>query len=180
MHSSRRFHALDCGPLPIIETSHLAPGTIACPCDDIGRDLTIRVSYSNHCYTEGFDPARHDEGQIIVQEHGRSRVFCPIRHSLSFRLPGIVTGLPGQKVHQTTQQRNYVYAAPLDIEGQVYEVYFMVQRAETVPGVDLRMTIESAYPVGTPNLRRKRPSTIRFKILASKVFRREQVRFAPR
>ena len=154
--------------------------TIACPCADIGRDLAVSVAFSNHCYTEGFDAERHGPEQIIARDAGGPRVFCPIRHGLSIRLPDIVTRLPDEKVYQTTQRRNYVYAAPLDIEGQVYDVFFMLQRAEKVPDIDLRMTIESAYPVDVPIPRPKRPNAIRFKVLAYKVLRREQVRFAPR
>lgn len=159
---------------------HLAPMTIACPCEDIGRDLAILVSFSNHCYTEGFDGGRHDPGLIIVRDGGGPRVFCPIRHELSSRLPGIIRNFPTQKVYQTAQQRNYVYSAPLDIDGKIYEVFFMLQRAERLPGVDIRMTIESAYPADAPNPRPNRPNAIRFKVLAHKIVRRQPVRFAPR
>jgi hypothetical protein len=81
------------------------------------------------------------------------------------RLPQIITRLPGERVHQAAQRRNYVYAVPLDIERQDYEVFFMLQRAEKVPGIDLRLTVESAYPVDTPIPRPKRPNAIRFRVL---------------
>jgi len=160
--------------------SHLGPMTIACPCPDIGRDLALGVDFTNHCYTERFDAERHAAEQIIVRDGGGHRVFCPIRHGLSFRLPGIITLLPGEKVYQTAQERNFVFAASLDIEGKDYEVFFMLQRAEKVPDMDLRMTIESAYPVDVPSSRPRRPNSIRFKVLAHKVLLRKPVRFAPR
>jgi hypothetical protein len=151
--------------------------TVACPCPDLDRDLTIRVVFSTHCYTERFDSDLHDIEQIICREHGRiPRVFCPIRHGLSFRLPEIVTRLPREKVYQTTQQRNYVYSVPLDIDGQAYEVFFSLR----VEKGSLRMMIESAYPVEAPSPRPKRPNSIRFRILAYKTLCGEQVRFAAR
>lgn len=153
---------------------------IACPCDGMDRDLAVAVSFSNHCYTEGFDPTRHDNAQIIVRDGGGPRVFCPVRHGLSLRLPAIVDRFPDEKVYQTSSRRNYVFAVPLEIERQIYEVYFMLQRAETASMVDLRLTIESAYPVDAPTPRPKRPNAIRFKVLARKVLRRERIHFAPR
>lgn len=160
--------------------AHLAPLVIRCACPDIGRDLVIRVAFSNHCYSEKFDPERHDPEQIIVRDAGGRRVFCPVRHGLSYRLPEIVKRLPQEQVYQTAQRRNYVFAVPLAIEGQVYEVFFVLQRAEKVPGIDLRLTVESAYPVDAPTPRPRRPNAIRFKVLAYKVLRGQPVRFAAR
>jgi hypothetical protein len=88
--------------------------------------------------------------------------------------------LPSEKVYQTAQLRNYVFGASVNLAGQIYEVYLMLQRAENVPDMDLRMTIESAYLVDVPTPRPKRPNTIRFKVLAYKVLRREPVRFTVR
>jgi hypothetical protein len=159
---------------------HLAPASISCPCTDIGRDLVIGVAFANHCYTESFDGSRHDIEQIIVRDTSGPRVFCPIRHGLSLRLPEVVRQLPNAKVYQTTQQRNYVYAVPLEIEGHEYLVFLTLHRAKSEPGTDLWMTIESAYSAENPIPRPKRPNSIRFRVLAYKVLRRQPVRFAAR
>lgn len=160
---------------------HLAPVKITCPCQDIERDLNIQVSFSSHCYTKAYDPECHDKEEIVVHEASdRARVFCPIRYELSHRLGGIVANLPQRKVYQTPETRNYVYAVPLDIEGQNYEVYFMLQRAEKIAKIDLRMMVESAYPVDTPSPVKSRPGKIRFPVLAYKVFARKLIKFAPR
>jgi hypothetical protein len=159
---------------------HLAPFTFPCPCPDIGRDLMIRSICANHCYTEKYDATCHATADIILTEGaGRHRVFCPIRYGLSFQLPALITNLPQHKVHQTGQTRNYVYVVPLQVGGQHYEVYFMLQRASAADGADLRLTVESAYPNGGSNLR-KRPRAIRFAILAHKVLTNQRVHFAPR
>lgn len=160
---------------------HLAPMEFGCPCTQIGRDLRIGVDFRNHCYSEDFDGARHTRGDIILYDSpDRPRVFCPIRYNLSFRLPDIVRNLSNSKVHQTWEKRNYVYSMPLEIEGEVYEVYFMLQRAESDPVLDLRLTVESAYSPPRRSPLPKRPNSIRFKVLAYKTLRREKINFAAR
>ena len=140
---------------------HLAPNQIECPCAQIGRDLIIRVAFANHCYTEAFSSAQHQANEIILYDApDRPRVFCPIRYDLSFKLPVLIKILPQRKVHQTTQVRNYVYAVPLDMGGQIYEIYFMLQRAQPEDAADLRLTVESAYPVSVPSPTPKRPNAI--------------------
>jgi hypothetical protein len=164
-----------------VSISHLAQMPISCWCDQLDHSISISVKFSHHCFTEAFDASRHDRQQIVLYERGgRARIFCPIRHKLSFRLPDIVKGLPDQRVYQTPQSRNYVYVVPTDISGQTYNIFFMLQRADGDLFADLRMTVESAYPSDGSGTRSKRPNSIRFKVLAYKVLRREPVRFAPR
>jgi hypothetical protein len=164
----------------VVSIGHLAPTTIACPCKQIGRDLVIRVVFTHHCYTEKYDPGCHKPEQILFTDSpDHQRVFCPIRHGLSHKLPVLVTDLPRRRVHQTAQIRNYVYVVPLEIDNQWYEIYFMLQRAAAGDEADLRLTIESAYPNGGTNIR-KRPRAIRFAVLAHKVLTNQPVRFAPR
>lgn len=160
--------------------AHLSGMELTCPCKPIGRDLTIRVAFKNHCYTEDYDPEKHQPHEILITEaKDRYRVFCPIRYALSHRLPEILVRLPNEKVHQTAQVRNYVFVVPLEVDGQFYEVYFMLQRAAANDKSDLRLTVESAYPNGGTNIR-KRPNMIRFMVLAHKVLTNQPVRFAPR
>jgi hypothetical protein len=165
-----------------VSIGHLAPFAFPCPCDPIGRDLVIQAAFSNHCYTEKFNPSVHSREQIVLYEGGRSRprVFCQIRHELSFQLPDLLRALPGRKVHQTPEQRNYVYVVPLPVGDQTYDIFFMLQRMAHGDGADLRLTVESAYPKGRPLVLPKRPHGIRFGVLAHKVFMRQPVRFAPR
>lgn len=163
-----------------VSIEHLAPQYMKCPCD-IGRDLTLRVIFSNPCYTEAFNPVNHTKEQIILYDSPkRPRVFCAIRHAMSYRLPEIISVLPMRKVHQTPERRNYVYVMPLGLGGQFYEIYFMLQRAQAEDGADLRLTIESAYPVQTLPVLPRRPNSIRFRILAHKVLMRQPIRFAAR
>jgi hypothetical protein len=164
-----------------MKLDHLASFTLKCPCADIGRDLLIRVRFSSHCYTKGYDPEVHKPHEVVVREgKDRHRVFCPDRYQLSHSLRGRIEELPTKKVHQTSQSRNYVYIVPLEIGGNPYEIYFMLQRTVSGGGSDLRLSIESAYvPHGKLNAR-KRPNSIRFPVLAYKVLNNQPIRFAAR
>ena len=160
---------------------HLAPMEITCPCQPIGRELRIEVAFANHCYTEAFIAGVHEPELIILTEaEDRHRIFCPIRYALSHRLPELVKALPQSKVHQTPEQRNYVYVVPLEIEGRPYEIYFQLQRAARKSPADLRLTIESAYIDDEGSNVKKRPNDIRFLVLAYKVLARQPIKFAAR
>ena len=67
--------------------------------------------------------------------------------------------LPQGKVHQTSVGRNYVYATSIESGRRIYEVYFMLQW-EAQRGLDLRLTVESAYPVEVATTRPRRPNAI--------------------
>jgi hypothetical protein len=157
------------------------PLIFQCPCEDIGRDLNIRVHFTPHVYTESYDDSIHTPDQIIYSEgKDRHRVFCPIRYKLSLELPELVCDLPKWKVHQTAERRNYVHVVQLEVSNQFYEIYFMLQRAAGGDEVDLRLTVESAYPVEVATPLPKRPRAIRFFVLARKVLRNEPIHFAAR
>jgi hypothetical protein len=165
----------------VMPIAHLEPKLITCPCEPIKRDLLIRVIFANHCYTEEFSSSKHSHDEIVHYDSPeRPRVFCPIRYNLSHRLPDLIVALPKNKVHQTTQIRNYVYFVPLKVERQTYEIYFMLQRASAEDEADLRLTVESAYPVDSPSVLPKRPNAIRFIVLAHKILTNQSVRFAAR
>lgn len=163
-----------------VSISHLAPVLFPCPCAAIRRDLVIRAIFSNHCYTKGFNPEQHSREQIVLYDSGnRPRVFCPVRHELSLQLPTVVCGLPNKSVHQTPERRNYVYTMPLEFEGRSYDVFFMLQR-ETRDGIDLRLTVESAYLKSGALILPKKPGKIRFTVLALRVFQGKPVQFLGR
>jgi hypothetical protein len=166
----------------VMPLDHLTSFTFDCPCPDIKRDLSIRVQFANHhCYTKKYDPKVHKPEQIIITESkDRHRVFCPDRYKLSHQLRKLISELPTKRVHQTSRSRNYVYVVPVEVGGNPYEIYFMLQRAAPADAADLRLTVESAYRVDGPLNLRKRPNAIRFAVLAHKVLMNQRVRFAPR
>ena len=162
----------------VIDLSHLEPFTLTCATGARDEALQINVRFSNHCFTEEFDESRH-AGDLVVMDHKRKRAFDRFRYDLSKNLPDAIQLLPEVRVHQTFEQRNYVYAASITgLEGRIYEVYFTLRKAGG--GVDLHLFVESAYAVEYASPRANRPNAIRFKVLAGKVFKGQRVRFAPR
>ena len=115
-------------------------------------------------------------------DHKTPRAFDQRRYDLSKNLPGIIRALPTIKVHQTPEQRNYLYFCALtELEDEEYLVFFSMKRAHKGQDHHLELFVESAYPArtGAPPTR-KRPNAIRFAILALKVYKGEPVRFAAR
>lgn len=163
-----------------VQLGHLDDMLIRCPCKEIGRDIVIGVTFTTHCYTMKFDENVHAKEQIVAYDTGqRPRVFCEERYALSHRLPEKLLELPTRRVYQTAEQRNYVYVVPLELEGRIHQVFLMLQR-EKRDGKDLRLTVESAYPVPSLASQPKRPGEIRFHVLAHKVMCNKPVRFGAR
>jgi hypothetical protein len=183
-----------------VSISHLAPFTFTCPCLDpsVSRPLRIRASFSNHCYTSSFDKGVHDRGDILLREPNRvARVFDAVRNQLSLQLPEIIGALPDAKVNQTPERRNFIFTKMVDVdmpgtdwpEGVRtsapkvrYEVFFSLGRPDVkTPAHDLRLVVESAYPAyENRTVLPRRPSAIRFSMLATKVFLRQPLKFAAR
>jgi len=117
-----------------------------------GRPLTytLNVRFSNHCFSETFDPARHNEA-MVVWDGNRKRGFELGRYILSSHLPGIIHALPHQKVYKTWERRNYVAYEMLTQlpAGEVYRVFLTLRTATSDSartGCNLDLFVESAYP----------------------------------
>jgi hypothetical protein len=92
----------------------------------------------------------------------------------------MIANLPDAKVHQTPERRNYVYYAAATVEdGRLLQMFFRLSRADGTAKQDLERFVKSAY-LGNGMAKRRRPSAIRFRILAFKVLRGEKAEFAPR
>lgn len=142
----------------------------------VPRPLRINVRFTNHCFSEAFDPAKHPTSEPVIPDGSRRRAFCPNRYALSPRLPGLIRGLadPAARVHETAARRNWMHAAIVEVPvaGSRYQIFFELRR--TVPArrglQDLDMIVESAYPVD-PN--RPEPNIlgpVRFALLAGSLF----------
>jgi hypothetical protein len=162
--------------------AHLQPRVVTCPRHDPTAEdapLRILVRFSDHCYSRAFVEGVHLRSEAVGYG-ARKRAFCRERHEGSFSLPAIIDALPSQRVYQTAQTRNYVhFVYQPQFEGREYQVYFTLKK-KPVEANDLLLFVESAYPAVEPPSLRKRPRNIRFQLLAWKVFRNEEVRFAAR
>ncbi len=94
----------------LLDVPYLAPFRFTADNAKAVKELRIYVRFSNHCFSEAFDPARHSPDEPVIMDGRKRRVFCPDRHRLSFRLPGLIRGLatPGARVHETAARRNWM------------------------------------------------------------------------
>ncbi|KAB2514158.1 hypothetical protein F8N49_27785 [Pseudomonas sp. GXM4] len=151
--------------------SHLEPFTFTIPSQLAKRDLNVHVTFSAHCFTEGYDEATHPEGeQIILDGAGRQRTFCAIRYRLSKVLPAVIQGLnsPQAKVFQTAAMRNWAFSITIEDPSGPYHVFFEIRRAGKDKPQDLNLVVESAYhQTGEPPRLHGRMA---FMLLCGKVF----------
>jgi hypothetical protein len=130
------------------EFAHLQPFEIALQLgldDGTLHQLAVQISFSTHCFTEAFDPVKH-------QDHHRYnyrqelRAFDLQRYSCSLSLPSIIQNLPRCKVYRASNS-NYTYVAQLQLEGvaQPYSLFFQFKpQVSSARGV-LKMYVQSAY-----------------------------------
>lgn len=134
--------------------------------------VVIDVRFSNHCFSESFDPARHAELVVEVWDGPRRRVFCPVRYGQSFDLRELVKSLPTAQVFQTPEL-NFVRIA-----GSDYRMFFRVRRAAAGENHHVKLFVESAYsPEAGQALAPARMSKVRFAVLVDKTLRGEKLKF---
>lgn len=108
------------------------------------RNVTIRVIFSHHCFTEETLPSHHPDLDFTLHRND-PRSFSFRRHALSATLPSLIGTIMGGKVQMTTGV-NYVRLTTQMIGGQEcdYSVFFSLDRAN-VAGIDLLMRVRSAH-----------------------------------
>ena len=145
----------------VFEFSHLEPFTIEFESKLAKKWLRLHVTFSNHCFTKGYNPEEHIEGEPIFDEDTpRPRLFCRTRYRLSKTLPELIRRLNHHKVEvvQTAARRNWVYSLTIEDPAGPYHVFLEVRRAGAKYKhlQDLNLVIESAYyedpNKGAPNL----------------------------
>lgn len=141
------FPALTIGD-QIYDFAHLEPFNFTIASQLVKRELHVHVTFSSHCFSEGYDAAMHPVGApIILDGAGRPRTFCAIRYRLSVGLPAVIQGLnhPQSKVRETATRRNWAYSMTIQDPAGPYHVFFEIRRAATEKPQDLNLVIESAY-----------------------------------
>lgn len=154
---------------------HLEPFTFSFQSQLAKRELSIHVTFSNHCFSKAYSPQLHPEGEPIIDCGARSRTFCATRYRLSLQLPVVVSSLntPHVKVWQTAAQRNWVFTIRVEDPAGPYHLFFEIRRASGGKPQDLNLIVESAYhqTVAAPKVHGK----MGFLLLCSKVFLRQPV-----
>lgn len=156
---------------------HLEPFTLVVESKKAKKDLRIRVTYSNHCFSRDYIEGEDSSDLIINEGESKLRVFCPIRYSLSFGLQGLINSLnsPSIKVSQTKTERNWVYSIKIDDPEGPYHLFFEVSRSPKRKRQyqDIELVVESAYheTIRPPQVLGK----MGFLLLCSKVYLNEKM-----
>lgn len=160
-----------------IAFSHLEPFTLEMVTQGRPQGLKIGVRFSNHVFTEAFDPTRHDGQAVEVMDATRRRVFCPIRYGLSQALPLIIKGLPKAHVYQTPEANFLRIGVRSDGGAGDYRMFFRVKRHRE-DGADLTLFVESAYSPDPGQARAiAHMSKVRFAVLVDKTLKGEKLKF---
>ncbi|MHC8347488.1 hypothetical protein [Pseudomonas sp. RT6P73] len=154
--------------------AHLEPFKFTITSQMAKRDLRVHVTFSSHCFSQGYDTSTHPDGEpIILDSAGRPRTFCAIRYRLSLRLPAVIQGLnqPQSKVRETATRRNWAYSMTVQDPAGPYHVFFEIRRAAKEKPQDLNLVVESAYhQTGQPP---RLLGKMGFMLLCSKVYMRQ-------
>lgn len=143
----------------IIEFPHLEPFQMQVWSERARKELQVDVRFTNHCFSRGlYDGEDINEEQVFLDHNDQPRVFCPRRHELALDLPGFLQQMnhPKVKVYQTAARRNWTYMLEIEDPALPYYIFFALRRAPQTDVDDLKLTVESAYPVSedfpAPNL----------------------------
>lgn len=170
------FPALVVGP-EVFACDHLAPFSFSFETPIRKAGVHCYVQFSTHCFSDKYDPERHPENVVVLDERGQIRCFDRDRYELSKRLKALIEGLPGSKVYQTPES-NFAIITMQD--GREYRVFFNVRRDSKKK---IRLYVESAYPPDAEKFQ-VAPATsyqkVRFVALVDKVLSNEKLVFKGR
>ena len=136
----------------------------------------LNVRFNDHCFTTGFDPAKHDPADIMptmLVSKTETRVFCKDRYKLSFQLPELIKAF-GSKRIASTRDGNLVRVESPD--GQTYAIFFTLR---THNAARVNLFVVSAYPIG-PGKKVADTGEMKFDIALAKILRGEKARFPRR
>jgi hypothetical protein len=135
------------------------------------------VQFSTHCFSDKYDPERHPEHVVVVDERGIPRCFDRERYELSKGLEALIRTLPQSRVYQTPEAN---FAIITTQDGREYRVYFNVRRDAKKK---LRLYVESAYPPDAERFDVALATSyqkVRFVVLVDKVLSNERLVFKGR
>jgi len=140
-----------------VDLLHLEPFTFELESQLVKKKLRVHVTFSNHCFSRGYDSSIHPAGEPIIDVGSeRQRTYCPTRYRLSHSIPALIRGLaesPKIKVWETAAERNWCYSILMEDPSGPYHVFFEIRRAgkDRQQWQDLQLVVESAYHQDTGN-----------------------------
>lgn len=154
------------------DLSHLGHFTLSVtPRAEGAPTYKVLVSFGCHTFTRTFEDGL-DNPDHLYEEDGELRCFCHDRYLASKGLPTLIRqGAVGRAYF--SQGRNYMLIdQPLG--GDPYAVFFNIERAKALKGIQVTMFVVSAYlKPGLPA--RSRLPAISFPTLVSKTVRGERI-----
>lgn len=138
----------------------------------------LNVIFSLHCFSRSPRPGEAVPPELAYSDNRETRIFCPDRHALSFRLPEIVRTLADRPCFHDTHGNFYVFEIDeADGTKSYYSVFFTLSKAGRKRGLNLY--ISSAYKLPErPYAHSVKP--IRFRVLVHNVWTGKPVKPAPR
>lgn len=170
------FPALVVGP-DVFDCDHLASFSFSFETPVRKQGVNCYVQFSTHCFSDKYDPKRHADNVVVVDERGQVRCFDRDRYELSKGLKALIEGLPQTRVHQTPES-NFAIITMQD--GREYRVYFNVRRESKRK---IKLYVESAYPPDAEKfevLPATKHQRVRFVALVDKVLNNEKLVFKGR
>jgi hypothetical protein len=161
-----------------IDLTHLEPFQFVMPTTARPKGAVVDVRFSNHCYSDAYDPERHPD-PVDVWDRGKRRVFDQGRYDLSLGLRAAIEVLPASNVYHTPEA-NFVRIVAPGNETLEYRIYFNVRQGGGGPvGADVSLFVESAY---RPDQRKQvlkpaQMTKVKFALLVDKTVRGEKLRF---
>jgi hypothetical protein len=161
----------------LIDLTHLEPFQFAMPTTARPKGAVIDVRFSNHCYSDAYDPERHPD-DIDVWDRGQRRAFDQGRYDLSLGLRAAIRELPASIVYHTPEA-NFVRIVAPGNEALEYRIYFNVRQGGGVADADVSLFVESAYHPDERKqaLKRAQMTKVKFTLLVDKAIRGEKLRF---
>lgn len=159
-----------------ISLSHLEPHEFLCATPD-DQSRKVRVIYSDHVFTRA---AESTDPTSDIQF--KDRVFCPARYQDTAQLPEIVKNLPGTKVYQTWEKRNYVYlAVETPVRTDCYHIFFALKKQGAKKNKHVELRIESAYRnTNSSYISSRKLNKVRFEVLINNTYMGRPINFAKR
>jgi hypothetical protein len=156
-----------------VDLSHLEPFEFLVMPTGGTQHATISVRFHDHCFTETFDPAKHDT-PIASNQASRheKRAFDMDRYNLSFALPDAIRSFDGVRFG-ATRRGNFVRVTLND--GRTYPIFFTLRHEG---GRHVALFVVSAYALDRPT-QVIETGEMRFNVAIAKLLKGEKLRFPP-
>jgi hypothetical protein len=113
--------------------------------DPLQAPAILQVTFGSHAFTVKWDDAAHT-AEHRFEAKGEVRAFCPVRYGCSINLPAIIGYHVAGKAFEGRDSRGamnrFFYA---EADSIPYPIYFALDRADRIPGVDGVLHVISAY-----------------------------------